>query len=120
MGIAALTGLWACAHGDHGSGGARGGDGLTLGNEVVQGAVTFEPGAKEGAVVPEVSSPQLRAVIVEERIEGNRLIERHREWQLDGHVQLLGIPHQSEERVTGQSLEKRAMKAKIREVPREN
>lgn len=30
--------------------------------------------------------------MVEEHIDGNRLIERHREWILEGDVQLLGIP----------------------------
>ena len=32
------------------------------------------------------------AQLVEEKIEGNRLIERHREWILEGDVSLLGIP----------------------------
>lgn len=63
-----------------------------LDSEVVQEAVVFEHGSKDGAVVPEISAPSLRAVMVEERIEGNRLIERHREWILEGEVQLLGIP----------------------------
>ena len=63
-----------------------------LGEDVVQDAVIFEAGTKEGAVVPEISAPRLRAVIVEEKIEGNRLIERHREWIMEGEVQLLGIP----------------------------
>ncbi|MGK5083426.1 hypothetical protein WDW37_08965 [Bdellovibrionota bacterium FG-1] len=63
-----------------------------LGTDAVQEAVVFEPGTKDGAVVPEISAPSLRAIIVEERIEGNRLIERHREWILEGDVQLIGIP----------------------------
>lgn len=63
-----------------------------LGQEVVREAVVFEPGTKDGAVVPEISAPSLRAIVVEEKIEGNRLIERHREWILEGDVQLLGIP----------------------------
>lgn len=65
---------------------------VKLGSEIVQGAVTFEPGAEVGAVVPEISAPRLRGMMVEEKIEGNRLIERHREWLIDGEVQLLGIP----------------------------
>ena len=36
--------------------------------------------------------------MVEEKIEGNRLIERHREWLIDGEVQLLGIPIDLEKR----------------------
>lgn len=71
---------------------------MKLGSEIVQGAVTFEPGAEVGAVVPEVSAPRPRGIMVEEKIEGNRLIERHREWLIDGEVQLLGIPIDLEKR----------------------
>ncbi len=65
---------------------------LKLSPEVVQGAVTFEPGTKDGAVVPEISAPRLRAIWVPEKVDGNRLIEAHREWEMQGEPQLLGIP----------------------------
>lgn len=67
-------------------------DGAKLDRKLVRDAVVFEDGAKDGAVVPEVSSPQLRAIMVPERVENNRLIEAHREWILDGDVAILGIP----------------------------
>ena len=79
-----------CAHG--GAEKEKRGVEIKLGPEVVQGAVTFEPGTQDGAIVPDISAPRLRAVMVEEKIEGNRLIERHREWLLDGEPRLLGIP----------------------------
>lgn len=80
----------ACSHG--GAAGAGREDRAKIEPEVVREAVVFEPGTKDGAVVPEISAPNLRAIIVEEKIDGNRLIERHREWILEGDVQLLGIP----------------------------
>lgn len=61
--------------------------------KLMKDAVVFEPGTKEGAVVPEISAPSLRAVWVPEKIEGNRLVEAHREWILEGDVSLLGIPN---------------------------
>ena len=67
-------------------------DAARIDRHLVRDTVVYEPGAKDGAVIPDVSAPQLRAVMVEERIEGNRLIERHREWILEGDVSLLGIP----------------------------
>ena len=67
-------------------------DAAKFNRKLVRESVVFESGAKEGAVVPEVSAPRLRAMIVPERVENNRLIERHREWILDGEVTLLGIP----------------------------
>jgi hypothetical protein len=84
--------LSGCAQGR--AAGEKQGSDIKLGPEVIQGAVTFEPGTKDGAIVPEISSPRLRAIMVEEKIEGNRLVERHREWILDGEAQLLGIPHE--------------------------
>lgn len=85
--------LSACSHGSTVSGGREGdANHPTLAPEIVQDAVVFEPGTKDGATVPELSSPSLWAVMVEEKIEGNRLIEKHREWILQGEVQLLGIP----------------------------
>ena len=47
---------------------------------LVKDTVVYEPGAKEGAVVPDISAPRLRAIEVAERIENGRLIEKHREW----------------------------------------
>jgi hypothetical protein len=90
--IMAVT-MWGCSHGravrPDGESPSR------LGPDVMREAVVFEAGTKDGAVVPEISAPSLHAVIVEEKIEGNRLIERHREWILEGEVQLLGIPKDS-------------------------
>lgn len=60
--------------------------------KLVKDAVVFEPGAEDGAVVPEISAPCLRAVIVPELREPKRIVERHREWILDCDVSLLGIP----------------------------
>lgn len=59
---------------------------------LVRETVVFESGTKDGAIVPEISAPRLRAVWVPERLEGNRLIEAHREWFLEGDVTILGIP----------------------------
>lgn len=67
-------------------------DAAKLDRKLVRDAVVFEDGAQNGAVVPEISSPQLRATMVPERVENNRLIEAHREWILDGDVTILGIP----------------------------
>ena len=60
--------LSACAQGR--VAGEKHGSDVKLGQDVVQGAVIFESGAKDGAVVPEISSPRLRAIMVEEKIEG--------------------------------------------------
>jgi hypothetical protein len=68
---------------------------VRLGPDVVQGAVIFEPGTKVGAVVPEISAPHLRAIWVAEKVEGTRLIEAHREWQMEGEAQILGIPKET-------------------------
>lgn len=59
---------------------------------LVKESVIFEPGTKEGAVVPDLSSPRLRAILVPEHIENGRLVEKHREWQLEGDVLILGTP----------------------------
>ena len=59
---------------------------------IMKEAVVYEPGTKEGAVLPDVSAPRLKAIWVPEKVEGNRLVEAHREWLLDGNVTLLGIP----------------------------
>lgn len=80
----------ACAQGR--AAGENQASNMKLSPEVVQGAVTFEPGTKDGAVVPEISAPRLRAIWVPEKIDGNRLIEAHREWEMLGEPQLLGIP----------------------------
>jgi hypothetical protein len=82
--------LTACAHSQPATVGPA--DAARIDRKLVRDTVVYEPGAKDGAVVPDVSAPALRAVMVEEKIEGNRLIERHREWILEGDVSLLGIP----------------------------
>lgn len=63
-----------------------------LNRSLVREAVVFEPGSEQGAIVPDVSSPRLRAKWIEERRENNHLIEAHREWFLEGDVVLLAIP----------------------------
>lgn len=63
-----------------------------LDKNLVRNTVVFEPGAEAGAVLPDISAPRLRATLVPEKIEGNRLIEKHREWTLEGDVILLSIP----------------------------
>lgn len=65
-----------------------------LDRSLVRDAVVFEAGAKDGAVIPEILAPRLRAIFVEEKIENNRLIEAHREWLLEGEAQILGIPRE--------------------------
>jgi hypothetical protein len=64
-----------------------------INHKLVRNAVTFGPGADNGAVVPDVSAPCLRAELVPEHLEdsGRTLIEKHREWHLNCDVQLLGI-----------------------------
>ena len=80
----------SCAHGPANSASPE--EAARLDRKLVKETVVYEPNAKEGAVVPDVSAPGLRAIWVEERIEGQRLIEAHREWLLEGDVTLLGIP----------------------------
>jgi len=63
-----------------------------LNRNLVKDAVVFEPGSEQGAIVPDVSSPRLRAVWVDEHRENNKLIEGHRQWILEGDIVLLGIP----------------------------
>jgi hypothetical protein len=82
--------LCSCAHAKPDAVSAA--EAARIDRKLVRDSVVYDPGAKDGAVVPDISSPQLRAIIVEERVEGNRLIERHREWILEGDVSLLGIP----------------------------
>jgi hypothetical protein len=85
-----LTGLMVgCAHTPPGN--VSPDEAARLNRKLVRNAVSFGPGAEDGAVVPEVSSPCLHADIVDEKIEGNKLIEKHREWMLDCDVRLLGI-----------------------------
>ena len=60
--------------------------------QLVRETIVFEPGSKLGAVPPDVSAPRLHALWVDERVEGSRLIEAHREWILEGDVSLLSIP----------------------------
>ena len=69
--------------------------------KLVRESVVFEPGSKDGAVIPDVAAPRLRAVMVPERVENNRLIEAHREWLLEGEVSLIGIPPQEKPQEKG-------------------
>ncbi len=59
---------------------------------LVKETVVYESGAKDGAIVPDLSAPRLRATWVPEHQENGRLIEAHREWALEGDVTILGIP----------------------------
>lgn len=65
---------------------------LKLDRELVRNAVIYDPGTKNGAVVPEVSAPRLHAIYVPETRNGNRIDEAHRAWVLEGDVTILGIP----------------------------
>lgn len=84
-----MVALVGCAHS---RGGVSESEALKLDRKLVKEAVIYGPGTKDGSVVPEVSMPGLRVEMIEERREGNRLIERHREWILEGDVTILGIP----------------------------
>ena len=89
LGMAAL-GLAGCAHQQVDTVPAD--KASRLDRQLVRDTIVYDPGSKGGAVAPDVSAPRLHALWVEERIEGNRLIEAHREWLLEGDVALLGIP----------------------------
>jgi hypothetical protein len=65
-------------------------DAARIDPRLTQETVVYEPGSERGAVVPDISAPRLRAIWVDERIENGRLIEAHREWQLEGDVVILG------------------------------
>ena len=60
----------------------------------IKDSVTYGPGAEDGAVIPEVSSPCLHAEVVPEHLEsgGHVLVEKHRQWHLQCDSQILGIP----------------------------
>jgi len=62
--------------------------------KLVREVVTFGPGANEGAVIPDLSSPCLHADVVPEHKEdgGRVLVEKHRRWHLQCDAQILGIP----------------------------
>ena len=49
-------------------------DAAKLDRKLVKDSVVFEDGTKDGAVVPEISSPRLRAVLMPERVENNRFV----------------------------------------------
>ncbi len=91
MWIVLGIGLSACAHTEP-NGAVPINEAARLERVLIRNSVTFDPGTEQGAVVPDVSAPSLHAVWVEEHREGNRLIEGHREWLLDGQIVLLGIP----------------------------
>jgi hypothetical protein len=63
-----------------------------ISRKLVRESVIFEPGTQDGAVVPDISAPRLRAMLVPEHVENGRLVEKHREWQLEGDVLILGTP----------------------------
>ena len=65
---------------------------VRLDRTLVKDSVVYEVGAKDGAVVPDISAPRLRAIMVPEHQENGRLIEAHREWALEGDVAILGTP----------------------------
>jgi len=67
-------------------------DAARIDRNLVKETVVYEPGSKDGAVVPDISAPRLRAIWVPERQENGRLIEAHREWSLEGDVAILGVP----------------------------
>lgn len=92
IGSCGLVLLSGCAHKSVDSVGTP--DAARIDRKLVRSAVVFDPGAEDDAVVPDVSSPRIRAVIIPEHIDdnGTRLVERHREWLLDGSVVLLGTP----------------------------
>lgn len=88
--LAALIGVAGCAHNKVEP--VSEADAARLDRTLVKDTVVYEGSAKDGAVVPDVSAPRLRAIWVPERQENGRLIEAHREWLLEGDVVILGIP----------------------------
>ena len=89
--VAFVVTFAGCAHGS--ASGVAPEDAAKLDRKLVRDAVVFDPGTKDGAVVPEISAPSLRAMMVPEHVENNRLVEKHREWVLEGDVAILGIPN---------------------------
>ena len=85
--------ITGCVH--HATENTSAAEAVRLNPRYVRNAVVYDTGAEEGAVVPELASPQLHAIMVEEHIENGRLIERHREWAVEGDVSILGIPKPS-------------------------
>ena len=67
-------------------------DAARLEPQLVRETVVYGPGSEQGAVVPEISAPRLKAEWISERVENGRLIEAHREWLLEGDVVILGMP----------------------------
>jgi hypothetical protein len=88
--IAAIIGCEGCA--THPVNNVTVDQAAKLDRQLVKDAVVYEPGTESGAVVPEISAPRLRAILVPEHVEGSRLVEAHREWVLEGDVSILGIP----------------------------
>ena len=70
---------------------------VRIDRKLVREAVTFGPGAEDGAVIPDVSSPCLHAEIVSEHKEdsGRVWVEKVRKWTLQCDAQILGIPSSS-------------------------
>ena len=67
-------------------------DAARLEPQLVRETVVYGPGSEQGAVVPDISAPRLKAEWISERVENGRLIEAHREWVLEGDVIILGSP----------------------------
>jgi hypothetical protein len=67
-------------------------DAARLDRKFVRESIVFEDGTRDGAVVPELSAPGLKARWQDEYIDGNVLHEAHRVWELDGEVSFIGIP----------------------------
>lgn len=100
LGPLALILLSGCAH--KAADPVSSSDAARIDRKLVRDAVVFEPGTEDGATIPEVSSPRIRAILVPEHIDdnGTRLVESHREWLLDGSVVLLGTPSASKKQST--------------------
>jgi hypothetical protein len=100
--IPMTIGLMGCAHTPAAT--VPQAEAAKLDRNLVRDAVVFESGAKDGAVIPEISAPRLRAVWIPERVENNRLIEAHREWLLEGNVSILGITPSKSEKKKGKHI----------------
>jgi hypothetical protein len=93
MGTVVVVGLFgACAHQNVES--VTPEQAVRIDRKLVREAVTFGPGAADGAVIPEVSSPCLHAEMVTEHKEaGGRVwVEKVRKWTLQCDAQILGVP----------------------------
>lgn len=90
IGVGMALAVSACAHSKPDT--VPENEAVRIDRKLVREAVVFEPGTKDGAVVPDLSAPRIRAILVPEHVENGRLVEKHREWQLEGDVLILGTP----------------------------